>query len=105
MGYPPTGIVRGAVTVGAFFLGIVAQISTSAAQTMSEQDAYEIARYTYVYAYPLIGNAMLGYEARTWGVTLNVNNITDERYFIAANSAGAFVGDPLSAFVNVHFKQ
>ena len=53
----------------------------------------------------IIGNAMLGYEARTWGVTLNVNNITDERYFIAANGAGAFVGDPLSAFVNVHFKQ
>jgi hypothetical protein len=23
----------------------------------------------------------------------------------AANSAGAFVGDPLRAFVNVHFKQ
>jgi iron complex outermembrane recepter protein len=52
----------------------------------------------------VIGNAMLGYEARTWGVTLNVDNITDERYFVAANGAGAFVGDPLSAFVNVHFK-
>ncbi len=52
----------------------------------------------------VIGNAMLGYEAQTWGVTLNVDNITDERYFVAANGAGAFVGDPLSAFVNVHFK-
>lgn len=53
----------------------------------------------------VIGNAMLGYEAQTWGVTLNVDNITDERYFVAANGAGAFVGNPLSAFVNIHFKR
>ncbi len=53
----------------------------------------------------VIGNAMLGYEAQTWGITLNVDNITDERYFIAANAAGAYVGNPLSAYVNVHFKQ
>lgn len=53
----------------------------------------------------VIGNAMLGYEAQTWGVTLNVDNITDQRYFVAANGAGAFVGNPLSAFVNIHFKR
>jgi iron complex outermembrane receptor protein len=53
----------------------------------------------------VIGNAMLGYEAATWGVTLNVKNITNERYFIAPNGAGAFVGDPLSAFITVHVKQ
>lgn len=53
----------------------------------------------------VIGNAMLGYEAQTWGVTLDVDNITDERYFVAANGAGAFVGNPLSAFVNIHFKE
>ena len=53
----------------------------------------------------VIGNAMVGYEARTWGVTVNIDNVTNERYFVAANGAGAFVGDPLSAFINVHFKQ
>jgi iron complex outermembrane receptor protein len=52
----------------------------------------------------VIGNLMAGYEADNWGVTLNVKNFTDERYYIAANGAGAFVGDPLSAIVNIHFR-
>ncbi len=47
----------------------------------------------------VIGNAMFGYEEDKWGVTLNVKNFTDERYYIAANGAGAFVGEPLSAIV------
>jgi iron complex outermembrane recepter protein len=47
-------------------------------------------------------NAALGYEARHWGVDLNLHNITDRRYFIAANAAGAYVGEPLSAFVTLH---
>jgi iron complex outermembrane recepter protein len=50
----------------------------------------------------VIANAAFGYETRHWGVDLNVNNITDRRYFIAANAAGAYVGQPLSAFVNLH---
>ncbi len=53
----------------------------------------------------IIGNAMVGYETPNWGVDLNVHNLTDERYYIAANGAGAYVGDPLSAFVNVHFRE
>lgn len=53
----------------------------------------------------IIGNAEIGYEAPDWGIRLDVHNITNERYFIAANGAGAFVGDPLSAFVNIHFKE
>lgn len=53
----------------------------------------------------IIGNAEIGYEAPDWGIRLDVHNITNERYFIAANGAGAFVGDPLSAFLNIHFKQ
>lgn len=53
----------------------------------------------------IIGNAMVGYEADKWGITVNVDNLTNERYFVAANGAGAFVGDPLSAFVNIHFRE
>ncbi|HTJ92083.1 MAG TPA: TonB-dependent receptor, partial [Pararobbsia sp.] len=50
----------------------------------------------------VIANAAFGYETSRWGVDLNVHNLTDRRYFIAANAAGAYVGESLSAFVNVH---
>ncbi|MFM0122294.1 TonB-dependent siderophore receptor [Paraburkholderia sp. RL18-101-BIB-B] len=50
----------------------------------------------------VIANAALGYETRRWGVDLNIHNLTDRRYFIAANAAGAYVGESLSAFVNLH---
>ena len=50
----------------------------------------------------VIFNAALGYQACGWGVDLNIHNLTDRRYFIAPNAAGAYVGDSLSAFVTVH---
>jgi iron complex outermembrane receptor protein len=50
----------------------------------------------------VIFNAAAGYETPHWGVDLNVHNLTDRRYFVAANGAGAFVGQSLSAFVNLH---
>ncbi|WP_244124970.1 TonB-dependent receptor plug domain-containing protein [Burkholderia gladioli] len=50
----------------------------------------------------VIANAAFGYDTRRWGVDLNVHNLTDRRYFIAANAAGAYVGESLSAFVNLH---
>ena len=50
----------------------------------------------------VIGNAAFSYDADTWGVSLNVKNFTNERYFVAANAAGGYVGEPLSAFVTVH---
>jgi iron complex outermembrane receptor protein len=53
----------------------------------------------------VIANALVGYETPTWSVSLNVKNLTNERYFVAANEAGALVGDPLSAFVTVRVKQ
>jgi iron complex outermembrane recepter protein len=52
----------------------------------------------------VIGSAALAYETPKWGVSLNVKNITNERYFVAPNAAGAYVGDPLSVYVNVHVK-
>ena len=51
------------------------------------------------------GNALLGYEADTWGVSLNVKNFTNERYYVEANAAGAVLGESLSAFVKVYIKQ
>lgn len=46
-------------------------------------------------------NMLVGYDATTWGVDVNVHNVTDRRYFTAANGAGAFVGEPRSAFVTL----
>ena len=53
----------------------------------------------------LIGNAMIGWEDPNWGVALNVKNITNERYFVAANGAGGFVGEGLSASLTVRYRQ
>jgi iron complex outermembrane recepter protein len=53
----------------------------------------------------VIGNAMIGWDDANWGVALNVKNITNERYFIAANGAGGFVGQGLGAFLTVRYHQ
>jgi iron complex outermembrane recepter protein len=53
----------------------------------------------------VIGNAMIGWDDANWGVALNVKNITNERYFVAANGAGGFVGEGLSAFLTVRYHQ
>jgi iron complex outermembrane receptor protein len=50
----------------------------------------------------LIANLAFGYDAKHWGIDVNVHNITNERYFLAANAAGALVGQPLSAMVTMH---
>jgi iron complex outermembrane recepter protein len=46
-------------------------------------------------------DAALAYRTPKWDVALNLKNLTDTRYFIAANGAGALVGDPLSVFFSV----
>ena len=50
----------------------------------------------------VIANAEISYDADNWGASVDVRNITNKRYFIAANGGGALVGDPLSAFLNIH---
>jgi iron complex outermembrane receptor protein len=50
----------------------------------------------------VIANLALSYNTPRWGVSLNVKNITNERYFIAPNAAGAYVGEPLSAVASAH---
>jgi hypothetical protein len=47
-------MMRAAVVFAALSLVTLAQTSTPRAQTMSEQDAYAIARDAYVYAYPIV---------------------------------------------------
>src|ERR1700754_1005436 len=46
-------------------------------------------------------NMLVGYDAGLWGVDVNVHNVTDRRYFTAANGAGAYLGEPRSAFVTL----
>jgi iron complex outermembrane receptor protein len=50
----------------------------------------------------MTANAAFGYQMRRWGVDVNIHNLTNRRYFVAANNAGAYVGEPLSAFVTLH---
>ena len=50
----------------------------------------------------VIANAAFGYRARKWGVDVNVHNLTNRRYFVAANMAGAYLGEPLSAHITLH---
>jgi len=47
-------------------------------------------------------NMLVGFDKPTWGVDVNVRNVTDRRYIIAANGAGGYVGQPRGAFVTVH---
>jgi iron complex outermembrane recepter protein len=53
----------------------------------------------------VIGNALFGYEADNWGISLNVKNFTNQRYYVEANAAGAVLGESLSAFLKVYIKQ
>jgi iron complex outermembrane recepter protein len=48
-------------------------------------------------------NAETSYLSPTWDVILNVKNLTNAHYFIAANAAGAYVGNPLSAFLTIRY--
>ncbi|HTH60578.1 MAG TPA: TonB-dependent receptor [Paraburkholderia sp.] len=57
--------------------------------------------YAWAPAY-VIGNLQFGYAERHWGVDLNIDNVTDRRYYLATNVVGAFVGPPLSAYVRLH---
>ena len=46
-------------------------------------------------------DTVLSYAARRWDLSLGLRNLTDTTYFVAANGAGAFVGEPRSVFVKV----
>jgi iron complex outermembrane recepter protein len=44
---------------------------------------------------------VLSYTGRQWDATVGLRNLTDTRWFVAANGAGGFVGDPRSVFVTL----
>ncbi len=46
-------------------------------------------------------DAVVSYSADKWNGSLGFRNLTDTRYFIAANGAGGFVGNSRSFFVSV----
>jgi iron complex outermembrane receptor protein len=50
-------------------------------------------------------DALFGYETDTWGVSLNVKNFTNQRYYVEANAAGAVLGESLGAFVKFYIKR
>jgi iron complex outermembrane receptor protein len=41
----------------------------------------------------------------TWDVILNMKNLTNARYYIAANAAGTYAGDGLGAHVTMRSEQ
>jgi iron complex outermembrane receptor protein len=47
-------------------------------------------------------NAVIAYKQPQWDVSLGFTNITNERYFVEANGAGALVGEPFSVFAATH---
>lgn len=51
--------------------------------------------------YFVIGDAMFGYAKSGWSLDVNVDNFTDQRYFLAANAAGAYVGNPVAVYARV----
>lgn len=50
----------------------------------------------------VIGNLQFGYAERHWGIDLNIDNITNQRYYIATNVVGAYLGAPLAAYATLH---
>jgi iron complex outermembrane receptor protein len=61
-------------------------------------DSIKVPAYT-------IFDANITYSQPQWDVSAGIKNIADRRYYIAANGAGAFVGDPRTVYVkaNVRF--
>jgi iron complex outermembrane recepter protein len=47
-------------------------------------------------------NVVIAYKQPAWDVSLGLKNITNERYFVEANGAGALVGEPFTAFAAAH---
>ena len=87
-----------------FSIGGIAGFQVGAGANYRDKTYSDNTNVNSVPAY-VIGNAMIGWDNANWGVALNVKNITNERYFIAANGAGGFVGEGLGAFVTVRYHQ
>jgi iron complex outermembrane recepter protein len=87
-----------------FSIGGIAGFQVGAGANYRDKTYSDTTNVNSVPAY-VIGNAMIGWDNANWGVALNVKNITNERYFVAANGAGGFVGEGLGAFLTVRYHQ
>jgi iron complex outermembrane recepter protein len=87
-----------------FSIGGVSGFQVGAGANYRDRTYSDTTNVNSVPAY-VIGNAMVGWENVNWGVALNVKNFTNERYFIAANGAGGFVGEGLGAYLTVRYRQ
>lgn len=88
-------------TTYSFRLGDLPGFRVGAGMNYQDKSYSDITNVNAIPSFVIV-NALIGYQAHDWGVNLNLHNLTDRRYFIAANGAGAFVGEPRSAMVNVH---
>jgi iron complex outermembrane receptor protein len=83
-----------------FQLGGLAGFRVGAGVNYQDKSYSDITNASSIPSFAVV-NMLVGYEAPTWGVDVNVHNVTDRRYFTAANGAGAYVGEPRSAFVTL----
>jgi hypothetical protein len=47
-------------------------------------------------------NLVFAYKQPKWNAALGLTNITNDRYFVEANGAGALVSEPFSVFAATH---
>jgi iron complex outermembrane receptor protein len=52
----------------------------------------------------VIGNASVFYRRARWEAQVNVQNVTDEKYFSTPTFSGALPGDPLSVYATVRVR-
>jgi iron complex outermembrane recepter protein len=52
----------------------------------------------------VIFDANFAYVQPKWDVSVGIKNIANTLYFTAANGAGAFVGDPRTAYVKADWR-
>ena len=48
-------------------------------------------------------DVVFGYSSHKWNVSAGIRNLTDRLYFVVANGAGGFVGDPRTLFVQTRW--
>mgnify|MGYP001060915879 CR=1 FL=1 len=103
VGHRPQGapdLLANLWTTYRFRLGGIAGFRVGAGVNYQDRSYSDITNASAIPSFAVV-NMLVGYDASTWGVDVNVHNVTDRRYFTAANGAGAYVGEPRSAFVSL----
>jgi iron complex outermembrane receptor protein len=106
VGHHPQGVpahMANLWTTYDFSIGAIAGFQVGAGLNYRDRTFSDLTNANSVPSF-VIASAALSYETTRWGVDLDVRNIADKHYFIAANAAGGFVGESRSAFVNLRLK-